>query len=191
MYLEPEFPTLPTDQDLPIAENLSSETELEGITIATEKREGRQRQLSATIHIPAPHEQVWSIITDYNHLADFIPNLAKSQQIPHPQGGIRLEQVGSQSFLKFKFCARVVLDMIEHAPTQLDFRMVEGDFKEFYGSWTLQPHTMNGGWGTQLHYRAIILPPRTMPVSMIERCLSHSLTLNLQAIRQRAAVLGL
>lgn len=154
------------------------------VEVCTDSSEGRQRQISARIQIPHPVEKVWQVLTDYDRLADFIPNLAKSQKIAHPEGGIRLEQVGTQSLLKFKFCAKVVLDMVERFPHQLDFQMVEGDFKKFFGSWILQPYADNTG--TELRYVICVLPPLSMPVGIIERHLKSSLVLNLSAIRQRA-----
>jgi ribosome-associated toxin RatA of RatAB toxin-antitoxin module len=154
------------------------------VEVCTDSAEGRQRQISARIQIPHPVEKVWQVLTDYDRLADFIPSLAKSQRIEHPQDGIRLEQVGTQSWLKFKFCAKVVLDMVEQFPHQLDFQMVEGDFKKFFGSWILQPSA--DGTGTELLYTICVLPPLSMPIGIIERRLKSGLVLNLSAIRQRA-----
>jgi ribosome-associated toxin RatA of RatAB toxin-antitoxin module len=154
------------------------------VEVCTDSAEGRQRQISARIQIPHPVEKVWQVLTDYDRLADFIPSLAKSQKIEHPQGGIRLEQVGTQSWLKFKFCAKVVLDMVEQFPHQLDFQMVEGDFKKFFGSWILQPSV--DGTSTELLYTICVLPPLSMPIGIIERRLKSGLVLNLSAIRLRA-----
>lgn len=187
------------EEDLPLSAALNS-TEVEELTdaygdlpfeeveIATSKAAGRQRQISAKIRIPHSMEQIWQILTDYDHLADFIPNLSKSNRIEHPEGGIRIEQVGVESLMKLKFCARVVLDMVEHFPDRLDFTMIEGDFKEFTGSWTLQPIAADGS-ETELCYTVTVLPPRIMPVGMIERRLQKGLVLNLSAIRQQADVL--
>jgi ribosome-associated toxin RatA of RatAB toxin-antitoxin module len=159
---------------------------LKDVKIETERLEGRQRRISAKVQIPCPVEQVWQVITDYEKLADFIPNLSKSRQIPHPQGGIRLEQVGTQCLLNFKFCARVVLDMVESFPQRLDFKMVEGDFKSFSGSWQLQPVAVGNQPGTELCYSVLVMPRMAMPVGMIERRLSTNLVVNLVAIRERA-----
>jgi ribosome-associated toxin RatA of RatAB toxin-antitoxin module len=159
---------------------------MDQVEVQTERAEGRQRVISARIQIPHPIEQVWGILTDYDHLADFIPNLSKSRQIDHPQGGIRIEQIGTQSLLRLKFCARVVLDMLEQFPNRLAFQMVEGDFKIFQGSWTLHPVTLAEGDGTDLVYAVTVLPPRAMPVGMIERRLKQGLVVNLSAIRRRA-----
>lgn len=159
------------------------------VEVNSERTEGRERQISACIQIPYPVEQVWQILTDYDHLADFIPNLSASQRIEHPQGGIRIEQIGSQALLRFKFCARVVLDMVEQFPNQLQFQMVEGDFRRFYGSWNLESVQTAQGQGTNLSYTVRVLPPRAMPVALIERKLKSGLVVNLSAIQKRAAEL--
>lgn len=165
----------------------TDEAELDGapeVNIQTEQLEGRQRRIIAQIQIPHTIDQVWGILTDYDHLADFIPNLAKSQQIEHPDGGIRLEQIGTESLLRVKVCLRVVLDMVEQFPHTLQFTMIEGDFRTFEGAWELEP--LAGDRGTCLRYVVTLLPPRSVPVRLIERNLRRNLTANLQAIRQRA-----
>jgi ribosome-associated toxin RatA of RatAB toxin-antitoxin module len=162
---------------------LEADDEILGeVDVCTERLGGRRRKISATIQIPRPGEQVWQVLTDYNRLADFIPNLASSQRIDHPQGGIRIEQIGSQAFLKLKFCARVVLDMVEQFPTRIAFQMVEGDFKEFEGSWEISSSAMGV---TQLSYTIVVLPALVMPVSVIEKKLKQGLLVNLVAVRDR------
>lgn len=156
------------------------------VAISTEKLTGRQRRILAEIQIPCSLEQVWQVLTDYDQLADFIPNLTKSQLIPHPEGGIRLEQIGSQCFLNVKFCARVVLDMVERFPQELGFSMVEGDFRQFEGVWRLEPLASAGAPMTRLCYDLTVLPPRAMPVGLIERHICKNLCDNLQAICDRA-----
>ena len=159
------------------------------IVVTTEILEGRKRRISAQITIPYPLEQVWPILTDYDHLADFIPSLKESRRIDHPDDGIRIEQIGSQSLLKFKFCARVVLDMFEAFPERIDFKMVEGDFKEFCGAWILQPTAIGKQLATSLEYTLDVLPNRLMPISLIEKKLSHNLKANLASIYQQANVI--
>ncbi|MDZ8238364.1 MAG: SRPBCC family protein [Nostoc sp. ChiQUE01a] len=155
------------------------------VEVQIEKLAQRQRQISAKVQIPQPVEQIWKVLTDYEALADFIPNLAKSRLMEHPDGGIRLEQVGSQRFLNLNFCARVVLDLEEYFPKEINFRMVEGDFKGFSGSWCLEPYSLGEHIGTNLCYTIQVWPKLTMPVSIIENRLSKDLRLNLMAIYQR------
>lgn len=177
-------PLDPLDTIEPPEEECLEMADLNQVEVTAEKTSGRQRRISARIQVPFSAEQLWQILTDYEHLADFIPNLTSSRTIEHPSGGIRIEQVGAQSFLRLKFCARVVLDMVEHFPHQIDFQMVEGDFKQFFGHWHLHPLT--GQQATELSYTVNVLPPLTMPIALIERRLKHNLAVNLIAIQKRA-----
>lgn len=163
--------------------------QVSGVTIHTEKLQGQQRRIVASTQISATVDQVWQVLTDYNNLSSFIPNLSYSQRLSHPDGGIRLEQIGSQCFLNIKFCARVVLDMVEAFPKELRFSMVEGDFRQFEGKWTLEPVQGAAGEGVCLGYDLMIRPPRAMPVVLIERHIRHDLGRNLQAISDRTLVL--
>lgn len=170
--------------------NLSAATEtlLQAVEVQTERLAERQRQISARIQIPHTIEEVWQVLTDYETLADFIPNLARSQRLEHPTGGIRLEQVGTQRLLNFNFSARVILDLEERFPQEISFQMIEGDFKDFSGSWCLEP-LLAQQVGTNLKYIVRVLPKRTMPISLIERRLSRDMQTNLVAIHQRVATL--
>jgi ribosome-associated toxin RatA of RatAB toxin-antitoxin module len=155
------------------------------VEVQIEKIAERQRQISAKVQIPQPLEQIWKVLTDYEALPEFLPNLAKSRLMEHPNGGIRLEQVGSQRLLNFNFSARVVLDLEECFPKEINFRMVEGDFKSFSGSWCLEPYSLGECLGTNLCYTIQVWPKLTMPVGIIENRLSKDLRLNLVAIHQR------
>jgi len=176
----------PLDPKLLEENLLLAEAQSEGdLAIATEKLPHRHRRILASISIPCSAEQLWSILTDYDHLADFIPNLTVSRRLEAADSRTLLEQVGTQCFLNVKFCARVVLDMVEQFPNSIGFAMVEGDFKVFEGAWRLEPDT-DTGEGIRLNYEVTICPPRAIPAMLIERHLRHDLTHNLQAIRQQA-----
>lgn len=155
------------------------------VEVRTEELTHRQRQITAKIKIFRPVEQVWQVLTAYDTLADFIPNLAVSRQLAHPYGGIRLEQVGTQRLLRFNFSARVVLDLEENFPHEIHFDMVEGDLKAYSGKWLLEPYWIDENSGTNLCYTVRILPKRTMPVAIVERRLRQDLRSNLLAIRRR------
>ncbi|NJL47619.1 MAG: cyclase [Leptolyngbyaceae cyanobacterium SM2_5_2] len=159
------------------------------VTIQTEKLQAQQRRILAFTDIPFTAEQVWQVLTDYDNLSSFIPNLSHSQRLSHPQGGIRLEQIGSQCFLNVKFCARVVLDMVETFPKELQFSMVEGDFRQFEGRWQLEPLVNSQGQLTRLSYDLLVRPPKAMPAALIERHIRHDLSHNLRAIGDRTTQL--
>jgi len=174
------------DDIVDLETNLAADAvDLQAVEVQIENIAERQRLITAKLQIPQPVEQVWKVLTDYEALPDFVPNLTKSRLLKHPQGGLRLEQVGSGRFLSLNFCARVVLDLEEYFPKEINFRMVEGDFKDFSGSWRLEPYSFDEDMATHLCYTVKVWPKRTMPVGIIERRLSEDMRLNLLAIRQR------
>ncbi|KAK6128372.1 hypothetical protein DH2020_037884 [Rehmannia glutinosa] len=103
----------------------------------------RERRIKAEISVNADVESVWNALTDYERLADFIPNLVRSGRIPCPHPGrIWLEQRGLQRALYWHIEARVVLDLQEVLKSENDrelhFSMVDGDFKKFEGKWSVK-----------------------------------------------------
>jgi ribosome-associated toxin RatA of RatAB toxin-antitoxin module len=171
--------TLPTLS----SEQLAALALCDEVKVSVTKLEGRQRRIEASIDLQHPPELVWRLLADYENLCTFIPNLAKSCRIDHPEGGIRLEQVGAQNMKVVTFTARVVLDMTEEFPTAIHFRMVEGDFKAFSGCWLCEPIEDRGTPGTRLTYCLEVWPKATIPVIAIEQRLKKDLPANLRAIR--------
>ncbi|WP_414619685.1 SRPBCC family protein [Calothrix sp. CCY 0018] len=163
----------------------SKNPNLQAVTVEVEKITERQRQITAKIEIPHPVEKVWQVLTDYQALSDFVPSLASSKKLEHPSGGIRLEQIGSQRLLKLNFSARVVLDLEESFPDLISFQMVEGDFKDFSGSWRLNNCVLDDKTGTLLCYTVKVWPKLTMPIRIIEPRLSQDMQSNLLAVRER------
>jgi len=172
------------------APELDLESKLEKLAFEDVKVQSKvvgrgQRQLTATIPIPHTPKQIWPILTDYEGLADFVPSLVSSQKLAHPEGGIRVEQVGTERLLRLNFSARVVLDITESFPEQIRFQMVEGDFRDFSGCWQLNPNSDLPG--TELCYNLLIWPKRTTLVRLIESRLKRNVALNLVGIRQQVA----
>jgi ribosome-associated toxin RatA of RatAB toxin-antitoxin module len=185
-----ESDALDLDAELDALETDSSELAgvnaelLQLVQVQTEALAGRERKISASIDISATPTNIWTVLTDYENLPDFIPNLKVSRRLDHPQGGLRLEQVGTQRFLRLNFSARVVLDLEEQCPDRIQFQMVEGDLKAYAGYWQLEA-LGDSPVNTRLSYSVQVTPKRTMPVALIEKRLSQDLAINLAAIRQR------
>ncbi|XP_027340948.1 uncharacterized protein LOC113854243 isoform X3 [Abrus precatorius] len=132
----------------------------------------RERRVKAQIPINADIHSVWNALTDYEHLADFIPNLVWSGRIPCPYPGrIWLEQRGFQRSMYWHIEARVVLDLQESIYSawdrELHFSMVDGDFKKFEGKWSVKSGTRSSS--TNLSYEVNVIPRFNFPAIFIER----------------------
>ena len=100
------------------------------------------RKITASIIVNSPIDDVWSIITDYNHLAVHVPNLVKSYVIA-PDGNsaspalaqssfistsatsrsnenknVRIFQEGAQKIVGFDFRASLTIDMREEEESE-------------------------------------------------------------------------
>ncbi|KAF7129644.1 hypothetical protein RHSIM_Rhsim10G0129800 [Rhododendron simsii] len=149
----------------------------------------RERRVQGQILVNADIGSVWNALTDYERLADFIPNLVSSGRIPCPHpGSIWLEQRGLQRALYWHIEARVVLDLQEVLNSandrDLHFSMVDGDFKKFEGKWSVKsgkrPET------TILSYEVNVIPRLNFPAIFLERIIRSDLPVNLQALACRA-----
>ncbi|XP_057496486.1 uncharacterized protein LOC130781335 isoform X1 [Actinidia eriantha] len=149
----------------------------------------RERRVKAQISVHADVESVWNALTDYERLADFIPNLVCSGRIPCPHPGrIWLEQRGLQQALYWHIEARVVLDLKEFLNSandrELHFSMVDGDFKKFEGKWSLKSGKRYAT--TILSYEVNVIPRFNFPAIFLERIIRTDLPVNLQALACRA-----
>ncbi|KAG4998877.1 hypothetical protein JHK87_019949 [Glycine soja] len=148
----------------------------------------RERRVKAEIPVNADIESVWNALTDYDHLADFIPNLVWSGKIPCPYPGrIWLEQRGFQRSMYWHIEARVVLDLQEFINSawdrELHFSMVDGDFKKFEGKWSVKSGTRSSS--TNLSYEVNVIPRFNFPAIFLERIIKSDLPVNLQALAYR------
>ncbi|MEN9224418.1 MAG: SRPBCC family protein [Thermostichus sp. HHBFW_bins_43] len=178
MSADPEWD--PQEEETALEEEIPI---LEDIQIEVVDLGERRRQIQGTVHIPVERERIWQVLTDYDRLAEFIPNLVESRVIGRENGYTLVRQVGSQKVLFAQFSAAVVLAIEELFPQQLRFQKTQGDFLIFEGFWDLHPVAANQ---TLLTYHLQVKPPRRMPVGMVERRIRRDLALNLQAIRERS-----
>ncbi|KAF5745049.1 hypothetical protein HS088_TW07G00630 [Tripterygium wilfordii] len=149
----------------------------------------RERRIKGEISVNADIKSVWSALTDYKRLADFVPNLVSSSTIPCPHPGrIWLEQRGLQRALYWHIEARVVLDLQEVQTSvnhhELHFSMVDGDFKKYEGKWSLKSAIRSTT--TRLTYEVNVIPRYNFPAIFLERIIKSDLPVNLRAMACQA-----
>lgn len=104
------------------------------IAVDVERAEG-SLIIEANMSAPVDASLAWQVLTDYDHLADFIPGLHSSRAIIKAGEPTRVEQKGESGFLAFHFPIEIVLEMVETPFRTIRFRAVEGNIKEMEGIW--------------------------------------------------------
>lgn len=157
---------------------------MEEIQISIKKGKRYKRYLSVQMLIPYSIEQVWQVITSYDTLTEFIPNLVKSRRLQDSGSKFQLELVGACQILNFPFSVRTVLEVTEHFPDRIDTQMIEGDLNFYCGQWRLEKVDRQQD-RTLLSYSAEIVPKFSMPIALLERQIHRLLPVNFLAIRHR------
>lgn len=145
---------------------------------------GVHRQVAATITVKASSKEVWNVLTTYEALPEFVPNLTNSMVLSREGKRVRLLQEGCKCLLYMVLHARVILDLWEQPEQEISFQQVEGDFSFLKGNWTL---SQLGSHHTVLKYSVDtkILKDCILAESLMEEVIYEDVPSNLCAIRDR------
>ncbi|KAG7557968.1 Coenzyme Q-binding protein COQ10 START domain [Arabidopsis suecica] len=178
---------------------------VDGVLIEVKKLEKSSRRIRSKIGMEVSLDSVWSVLTDYEKLSDFIPGLVVSELVEKEGNRVRLFQMGQQNLaLGLKFNAKAVLDCFEKEleilphgrRREIDFKMVEGDFQLFEGKWSIEQldKGIHGesldlqfkDFRTTLAYTVDVKPKMWLPVRLVEGRLCKEIKTNLTSIRDAA-----
>ena len=152
-----------------------------------EKLSGGARRLAAQLTTSASFDSLWNVLTDYDRLNLYIPNLLSSKKIYQNKNNVHLKQVGAQDFLGMKFSAEVTIDLFEDRELGLlKFNLIKGDFKKFEGCWKIQ--NIKDTSNNSLIYDLTVQGCQWMPIGMIEKRLKKDLSENLIAVDRQAKI---
>ena len=150
-----------------------------------EKLSNGTRRLAAQLTTSANFDSLWNVLTDYDNLNVYIPNLLSSKKIFQNNNNVHLKQVGAQDFLGMKFSAEVTIDLFEERENGLlRFKLIKGDFRKFEGSWKIQ--NIKNTKKNSLIYDLTVQGCQWMPIGMIEKRLKKDLSENLIAVDKQA-----
>ncbi len=108
----------------------------------------------AFIDVPADLSTVWAVLTDYNRLAEFVPDMLLSRVISKPGDPIHVYQRGKKSWLLLDMPLEMVFRMDETPTTRIRFNLLSGSIGKMAGEWLLYPV----GGGVRIKYVAHMQP---------------------------------
>jgi Polyketide cyclase / dehydrase and lipid transport len=144
----------------------------------------------AYVDVPAVDVRlVWSVLTDYNHLAQFVPDMYESRVVSRPGAPIRVYQRGQKSWLLLGVPLELVLQMDESPPARIRFHLVSGTLNNMYGEWQISPRGNGVRVGYLAHIEPGLLSPRVPGDSLlIEADIEHMLeAVGGEILRRKAA----
>ncbi|MFJ9452416.1 SRPBCC family protein [Herbaspirillum sp. NPDC101397] len=128
----------------------------------------------------------WKVLTDYDRLAEFVPNLSHSQ-VTSREGNERVViQNGFAQFLFLRQNIDLVLHVTEQAMDAIDIRLVSGNMREYQARWELQSLQAQqpGDEGrTRISYAGIIAPDFYVPTLFGATLMKRDLRNMLNAVK--------
>lgn len=156
------------------------------VSIKTEDLGGRQRRISGSILIPASHARVWKVLTAYDKIEDYMPNIVSSR-VRWYNGQLFLDQTGIIS-RKLRLTSQMLFEVQEDFQQgTISFIRVEGrDFLEFIGKYFIFDLNIDS---VRLDYEVVAMPFPLYPMSLVENKTLKEVPKMLAGIRDEA-VLG-
>ncbi|KAH0855286.1 LOW QUALITY PROTEIN: hypothetical protein HID58_013728, partial [Brassica napus] len=199
-----------TDEDDYLVDCLTDEKSEElvvvgddGVLIEVKKLEKSSRRIRSKIGMEASLDAVWSVLTDYEKLSDFIPGLVVSELVEKKATVFVFSRWASRNLalgLKFNAKAEGASDYsTQWRRREIDFksrRWSKGDFQLFEGKWSIEQ--LDKGiqgealdlqfkdFPTTLAYTVDVKPKMWLPVRLVEGRLCKEIKTNLLSIRDTA-----
>ena len=124
-------------------------------------RKGEFIDVRAYALVEAPLSVIWTTLTDYDRLPEFIPGLRKSRVLSRRGSTVIVEQSGEAHFLMFSFPIDVTLEALERPPFSIQVRALSGNLRHFEGGYMVDPDP--AGPGMVLRWEGTIIPDISLP----------------------------
>ena len=103
-------------------------------------RHGASFEVRAKAELEADVAQVWDVLTDYERLPEFIPDLRSSRVLARSSRSAVVEQEGRAQLLFFIFPISVRYGIEEFPCKSIIARATSGNLKELHGTYLLDAH---------------------------------------------------
>lgn len=117
-------------------------------------------EVTARATLDVPYAVVWSTLTDYNRLGEFIPGMQRSRVVEQRGHAAVVEQVGEARFLFFTFPIEVTLLSTSRPPNAIDVRVLKGNLRRLDGGYRIEPA---GEGRILLRWQGLVEPDVMLP----------------------------
>jgi len=167
--------------------SLPCAAEAQDISIRT-AREGEFVTVSASAVIHVDPRVAWAVLSDYDHLAKFIPDMKTSRVVSRDGNRLRVEQTGNVGFFFYREPVNVVLDVLEEPPHRITARSIEGNVKGLETRYDLHASAA----GVKLDYAGRFVPAFPIPpligMPLMNRLIERRFRAMVEEIQRRDAL---
>jgi len=152
---------------------------------------GERVGITSSLYVEATPSEAWAVMTDYDHAAEFIPDLELSRIVAYEDDAIQVEQKGTARLGPFSFRVESVRRIELFPFTRIESVMIRGTMKEFRGTSLLNAE----GAGTRITNNADFIPDFWLPPIIGPAFVEHETRerlgeLRREILKRRKAALG-
>ena len=122
-------------------------------------RDGEFVTVAASAGMQVSPRVAWEVLSDYDHLADFIPDISSSRVVSRDGNNVVVAQKGKIGFFFYKQPIDVTLSVIEDPPSRITARAAGGNIRELETRYELKVSDS----GTTLAYAGRFIPAFSIP----------------------------
>jgi len=118
-------------------------------------------EIDASGTVQAPLPVVWRILTGYDRMEEFVPDLSSCRVLSRNGNEVIIEQFGTARFLFMSRSIHLIVRATEQPMSSIDVDLISGDMKHYEARWELVPIPETGG--TRVLYTGRIMPSFYVP----------------------------
>ncbi|MGR3301170.1 MAG: SRPBCC family protein [Candidatus Scalindua sp.] len=164
--------------------SVEKENQIKGEIIVTlSNLENKVIGVTGEIYIGFQPEKVWTVLTDYDNLNNFIPFMIESRLLKDKGDEKIIVQAGRTGIFLFKRTSHIKLKVKEEYFNHIYFEQISGDFKVYKGEWILEYY--QEAQGTFLTFKGEVKPDFFAPLFITRYVQKRDLPITLEAIKRR------
>ncbi len=142
------------------------------------ERAGSSFSVEVAVHVPVPVAVAWAVLTDFDHMADFVPNLKSSQVVERGDSTLRISQKGTVRYGLFSSDFESMREIRLVPQREIHSHAVGGSAKRMDSVMRLQGEE----GGTRLRYSLQVQPAVWFPPLIGPALVRHEIAEQFSAI---------
>ena len=132
-------------------------------------------EVDASAIVQAPLATAWKILTDYEQMSDFVPDLTSARILSRTGNEVVIEQLGAARFLFMSTPIHLIVRSTETPMSAIDIALISGNLHPYEAHWELLPvpFAANPAGAVRIVYRGRLAPDFYVPswfgVSLVRR----------------------
>jgi uncharacterized membrane protein len=126
-------------------------------------------RVESSLLVAASPQEVWAVMTDFEHMPRFISNLKSSVVVATNGDRVTVAQAGEASLGMLKFAFESVRELRLIPFTRIESRMLRGNMSRYQGTTDLVPE----GSATRIVVRSEAVPDQWVPPLIGPRFIAH------------------